>query len=130
MTVYPKTDPVWVKVSGENTTGMVGSRQVDLQGFYVVAPSNDYQRLIWRRLVEDGGQPTIRNLLHAVFATEYAEQEDYILDEDGRTLSASASAQRIITDWLASLIRFRSFTYELLQRALSEQVIAMGSNTL
>ena len=102
--------------------GMVHSRQEDLQGYYAVAPSNDYQSLIWRRLVEDGGQLTIRNLLHAVFATGYAEQEDYIFDEDGRTLSANASAQRIVTDWLALLKRFSGFTYELLQRALLEQV--------
>ncbi len=98
--------------------GMVGSNQTNQRGYYAVAPDNDRQKLIWRRLMEDQGGLTVSNLLHAVFATEYAEQQDYILHNDGLCLSATASSRRVVTDWLFLLKHFSSLDYEPFQRAL------------
>ena len=84
--------------------GLVGGNETNRRGYYTVAPGTDRQRLSWRRLTEDDGRATVRNLLHAVFAAEYAREQDYVPGNDGDSLVAMAvPAEKLLKPGLRSV---------------------------
>ena len=106
--------------------GMSSGGLTEQPGYYALTPDFETQRLNWRRLAEDGGNATIRNLLHAIYATEYAAQHDYILDDDTNCLSASAKANRVVADWLTLVKGISGLNYEQFQHALLSQDAAVN----